>query len=205
MEEKKLSRREREALMHRQLILDTAVDLFSERGYENVSMQEIAHEAEFAVGTLYKFFENKEALYRSLLGSKAEEVHKALDTILEGDGEPLAIIRQFIEQLAAVLEHNRKIVRLYFSESRGIKFQGGKEFANEMKAMDERTHTKMAAVIKRAVDEGQLHELDPDYLAVTLGGMIDGFCIGWVDAPERYPLQDATDMIMNMFLHGAGR
>jgi AcrR family transcriptional regulator len=202
MDQKKLSRREREAMMHRQLILETAVELFSERGYENVSMQEIAHEAEFAVGTLYKFFENKEALYRSVLISKAEEVHQAMDTILTEPGDPVEILRRFIEFLAAVMEENRKIVRLYFSETRGIKFQARKEFENEMKEMDERTQRKLATVMQRAIDEGHLRERNPDYLAVAFGGMIDGFFIRWVDEPERYPLPDSLNMIMEVFLQG---
>jgi AcrR family transcriptional regulator len=58
MQEKKLSRREREKLRQRQEMLDAAVKLFSKDGYHNVSMLKIAQEAEFAIGTLYKFFRN---------------------------------------------------------------------------------------------------------------------------------------------------
>ncbi|RPJ04344.1 MAG: TetR/AcrR family transcriptional regulator, partial [Deltaproteobacteria bacterium] len=54
MEECKLPRREREKLRQRHEVLDVALRLFSEKGYHNVSMHEIAKEAEFAIGTLYK-------------------------------------------------------------------------------------------------------------------------------------------------------
>ena len=56
-----LSRKERERLIRRQEILDAGLALFSEKGFHNVSMNEIAQKAEFAIGTLYKFFENKES------------------------------------------------------------------------------------------------------------------------------------------------
>ena len=52
----KLPRREREKLRQRQEMLAAALDLFSEKGYHNVSMHEVAGKAEFAIGTLYKFF-----------------------------------------------------------------------------------------------------------------------------------------------------
>jgi len=56
---KKLSRKEREKLWRRGQILETALDLFSENEYHNVSMREIARKAEFATGTLYKFFKRE--------------------------------------------------------------------------------------------------------------------------------------------------
>ncbi|MBW1921133.1 MAG: helix-turn-helix transcriptional regulator, partial [Deltaproteobacteria bacterium] len=41
MPETQLTRRERERLRHRKEILEAAVELFSEKGFYNVSMQEI--------------------------------------------------------------------------------------------------------------------------------------------------------------------
>jgi AcrR family transcriptional regulator len=202
MREKKISRRQREALMHRQLILDTAVKLFSERGYENVSMQEIANEAEFAVGTIYKFFENKENLYRSILITKAQEVHHQFDEVLSRQGDALDLIREFVEVFAQIVEDNRDIVRLYFSESRGIRFQTRKEFESEMQEMEKRTAAKLNALMQRAIDAGQVKDLSPDYLSITLGGMLDGFFIKWVDDPERYPMRDVVPFILNCFLTG---
>ena len=71
MNEENLPRREREKLRQRQEMLAAALDLFSEKGYHNVSMHEVAEKAEFAIGTLYKFFRNKEDLYKALIMEKA--------------------------------------------------------------------------------------------------------------------------------------
>ena len=69
----RLPRRERENLRQRGEILDTALKLFSEKGYHNVSMQQIAKQAEFGVGTIYKFFSNKQDLYKILIMETAEK------------------------------------------------------------------------------------------------------------------------------------
>ena len=53
-----LPRREREKMRQRKEMLDAALDLFSEKGYHNASMQEIAHKSEFAIGTLYKVLDD---------------------------------------------------------------------------------------------------------------------------------------------------
>ena len=50
-EKARLSRRERDRLRHKEEILTAALKLFAERGFHEVSMQEIAARAEFATGT----------------------------------------------------------------------------------------------------------------------------------------------------------
>ncbi|MBW2592597.1 MAG: helix-turn-helix transcriptional regulator [Deltaproteobacteria bacterium] len=52
MQDEKCSRREREKLRQRQDMLSAALGLFSEKGYHNVSMHEIAAKTAFAIGTI---------------------------------------------------------------------------------------------------------------------------------------------------------
>ena len=78
MTDQKLPRREREKLRQRREMLAAALDLFSQKGYHNVSMQEIAEKAEFAIGTLYKFFQNKEDLYKALVLEQCDKFEEAL-------------------------------------------------------------------------------------------------------------------------------
>ncbi len=56
-------RKEREKERRRNEIIDAAEKLFFSRGYENVTMDDIAKEAELARGTLYLYFKNKENIY----------------------------------------------------------------------------------------------------------------------------------------------
>lgn len=83
--EPKLTRRERENLRQRDDIFEAALRLFSERGYHNVSMSQIAGEAEFGIGTLYKFFDNKENLYKALIMEKdSSHVSMVADLFFRG-------------------------------------------------------------------------------------------------------------------------
>ena len=59
-------RRERERLAMREQILDAARELFAERGYEHVTMREIAKRIEYSATALYGHFEDKETLVREL-------------------------------------------------------------------------------------------------------------------------------------------
>ncbi|MCX7774170.1 MAG: TetR/AcrR family transcriptional regulator [Clostridia bacterium] len=62
-----LSRRQRERLVREEDIVSAAEKVFSQKGYEAASMDEIAKEAEFTKRTLYQYFENKEELYYAVL------------------------------------------------------------------------------------------------------------------------------------------
>ncbi|MER6524651.1 helix-turn-helix domain-containing protein [Streptomyces sp. NPDC001508] len=55
-------RRERKKAATRQKIADTALRLFTERGYDAVGIREVAAEADVAVTTLFSHFASKEAL-----------------------------------------------------------------------------------------------------------------------------------------------
>ena len=68
-----LTRRERERERQKKEVLQAAEKVFSKRGFLKTPMNEIAKESEFAVGTLYKFFKDKETLYNEMIEAKAEE------------------------------------------------------------------------------------------------------------------------------------
>ena len=59
-------RKEREKERRRQQIMVAAKRVFSDRGFNKATMEDIAQEAELSPGTLYLYFKNKEELYASL-------------------------------------------------------------------------------------------------------------------------------------------
>ena len=59
-------RKEREKERRRQQIIVAAKRVFSDRGFNKATMEDIAKEAELSPGTLYLYFKNKEELYASL-------------------------------------------------------------------------------------------------------------------------------------------
>ncbi len=60
--ETSIGRRERKKLATRQVIADEAMRLFLDRGYDAVTVAEIADAADVAVSTVFKHFDSKEAI-----------------------------------------------------------------------------------------------------------------------------------------------
>jgi len=73
-----LGLRERKKLRTRQLIADTARRLFAERGFEQVTVAEIARDAEVAQATVFNYFPTKEDLFYSRLEAFEEQLLAAI-------------------------------------------------------------------------------------------------------------------------------
>jgi len=73
----------------RQQIIDrikhTALDLFSNSGVEQVSMDEIASRADVSKVTIYKYFRSKEELHRQVIDLYIDEILAATEKLLESD------------------------------------------------------------------------------------------------------------------------
>ncbi|MEE4424295.1 TetR/AcrR family transcriptional regulator [Streptomyces bugieae] len=62
MAETTTGRRERKKAQTRQALADAALRLFTERGYDNVGVRDVAEAADVSLSTLFKHFPSKEAL-----------------------------------------------------------------------------------------------------------------------------------------------
>ena len=67
-----MSRITKEPEVRRQEILDTAMKLFYEKGYEKTSITDIAREMGVAQGLCYRYFSSKEMIFDSALDQYAK-------------------------------------------------------------------------------------------------------------------------------------
>ncbi len=201
MPEKKLSRREREKQRQRQDMLAAAVKLFSEKGYHNTSMQEIAEEAEFAVGTLYKFFKNKEEMYRALVMEQADRFHSALSAALDTSENEIEQLRNYVQTKGDVFMKHISFIRLYFAETRGASFNLKAGLDKELQKQCCEIKHLLAAVFAKGMDNGQFQRVaEPYHMAVALDSICNAFLVDWMENQESYP--ESPDIILNIFFQG---
>jgi AcrR family transcriptional regulator len=73
----------RDAAENRQRILNAAIKLFEQNGVEQVSMNQIASEAQVGSGTLYRRYRNKGELCLDLLKDNVDQLFNDIETYLE--------------------------------------------------------------------------------------------------------------------------
>jgi len=203
MAEQKLSRREREKLRQRQEMLAAALDLFSQKGYHNVSMHEIATQAEFAIGTLYNFFQNKEELYRALVLEQCDKFEAAIIQALEKPGDEVEKLRHYVQTRSERFRSNLPFIRIFLAESRGVSFSLKAGLNDELRQRYQKFLERLAALFERGIKNKRFKNIAGPYsLAAALDSVIDTFFLLWLDAPERFPYPDNPDAILDIFFQG---
>lgn len=90
----KAERKEREREMRRNEIVDAAEKLFFSRGYENVTMEDLAKELEMARATLYLSFKNKEDIYATIAIRASKIVSQMFRELNHKDRTGIQKVRQ---------------------------------------------------------------------------------------------------------------
>ena len=75
----RLNRQQAQMDSRRAGVLDAARSVFQRLGIEGASIREIAREAGYTPGSIYSYFENKEAIYGALLGESLERLNAVVD------------------------------------------------------------------------------------------------------------------------------
>ena len=203
MQTEKLPRREREKLRQRQEMLAAAFELFSQKGYHNVSMHEIAGKAEFAIGTLYKFFENKEDLYKALVLEQCDKFEDAVARAIGDGDDEVEKLRNYVRTKGERFRGNLPFVRLFLAESRGASFNIKAGLDEELRQRYYAFLERLASIFDSGIKNKRFKKIaSPYYLAVALDSILDASLLLWLDAPERHPFPDDPDTILDIFFRG---
>lgn len=78
-------------------IKNVAIKLFSEKGYHNVSTNEIAKSASISIGTLYNYFSDKKAIYDELVGDLYTQIlNQITPEVLSPSDSPIVLIERYV-------------------------------------------------------------------------------------------------------------
>ena len=94
----------------RRRILEAALEIFRERGFEGATMREIATRAEVATGAAYYYFDSKEAIVMAFYERAQEELRVALERLLEESGTFEERLRRIVQAKLDYFLPNRKLL-----------------------------------------------------------------------------------------------
>ena len=205
METEKISRKEREYLAHREEILSAAGKVFASKGFFPTTMSDIAREAEFGTGTLYKYFKSKEELYFTLIDEKVEEMSRLVKAELSQKTSAIERIKKVLELQFEFIERNRDFFKIYISERSRFEWTVKDDLGKEI-------HEKMVTyiqlldeVMSQGIKEKEFKPINPIDLAHALVGIVNSFVFEWFINRETYPLVSKVDAVLEIFLGGAKR
>ncbi len=96
----------------RSAVLEAAVLLFSEQGYEGVSMRNIAEAVNISAPALYNHFKDKQSLYIEAIADSFENKAELLLQALTEQGKPIVRLENFVTRLSEILHDDPNFRRL---------------------------------------------------------------------------------------------
>src|SRR4030042_2216069 len=202
METEKISRKEREYLAHREEILWAAEKVFAAKGFFPTTMSDIAREAEFGTGTLYKYFKSKEELYFTLIDEKIEEINRLVKAELSQKTSAMERIKMVLGLQFEFIERNQDFFRIYISERNRFEWTVKDDLG---KGIHEKMVTYiniLAEVMSQGIKGKEFKTMDPMDLAYALVGIVNSFVFEWLISHETYPLISKLDTVLEIFLGG---
>jgi len=170
-------RKEREKEERREQIIDAAEKVFFEKGLSVATMDEIAERAELSKGTLYLYYKSKEDIYLAAALRGTEIMYDLFKKALANDEPTLMQIFRLGEAYIRYFKEHRDYFRMsYFFEAEGMHSQVSDEMMSLCADEDRKVWTLVFGLLKRAVDEGLIHNwIDPVEASVILWSNSNGF------------------------------
>ncbi len=97
----KLSRRERKKRETRRRLMESALRLFQEQGYDATTVEQIAAAADVAKGTFFNYFQTKEAIIPSLIEWRLQRLHEVLEQARAAGESPIARLKRALVLIAS--------------------------------------------------------------------------------------------------------
>lgn len=207
----------------REQILEAALDVFAEEGFDGATTKEIAARADVTHGLIYFYFPSKEDLFNAAFEHQAQSDFARLDFTDECDSDdaPEEILGRIVARLLDVLGSPRsmRITRMMMrmtanrepGTSSGMKSdaeagQGGLGPAHE--AMHKRSQailTSLTECLRVQMARGALRTMDPQLAAELLLGSMIVTMVRRFKTPsvaDTLSLSELANEIAKMWTHG---
>ena len=194
------TRRERQKKRDQKDILDAALRLFTEKGFYNVSMHEIAAASEFGVGTLYNFFESKEALFDELIKDGSERIISEFSEILDRPFNAADRLSAFISQQPQLQHRYGELIKLHLSVF-GIKGSRLTRVKDE-NLVHREINPKLVSLIDSGIREGLFRPVDPEITARALGAAIEALIFETAVERDNREVTGMFRALEQLFLDG---
>ena len=183
----------------RDAILDTSAKLFSQHGYKEVSIRDIAQACGMTNAALYYHFKNKEDLFLAMLQRDHEQTLVALRAAANGPGDLREDLKQLVTCYAEVTCQRRQSFQTLWRDLRNVEDVRGHKLFGEMRSSFLRPLEERLA---QAQADGEIQSGDARFYARLLHGMIIALTHeGKPDKPRKASAQEVAAAV-DVFLTG---
>jgi AcrR family transcriptional regulator len=163
-----------------QRILDAAFVRFSERGFEEVTMADVAAAAGVARATVFNHFRSKQGLVDAITERVLLAYRDMLDAALAREDVPAPVlVRALFDGMALGIEQTRRLQRGIFREIARLLL--GFEEGGPAQRANEENQARVAKLFARGQERGEIRGSEsPERIASAMGALSNGTITEWL-------------------------
>lgn len=140
-------------------IIEAAIEVFGERGFARTKLDDVARRAGVSKGTLYLYFDSKDALFRAMMTQRLEAKISAAEELLRTwTGTTADLVRAYVTLHWATMNEpqNVRLIRLVMSEL--VSFPELAKWYYQKGVM--RMRGIIEKILARGVNSGEFRKMD---------------------------------------------
>lgn len=174
------SRREQRRLQHQGLsrtqLLDAAEEVFGRKGFHETTLKEVAELAEFSVGSVYSFFENKDDLFRQIFLRRGDEFMVDMRAALrDSEADPAAQLHRLVDLQIGFFRTHPHFGRLFLRSSSATMLSSDRRVDDAISANFEESMRLQADLFARGQRAGVFRAGDVGVLARLFSGLMSAY------------------------------
>ncbi len=182
-----------------QAILNAAVRVFSQKGFFQSKVSEIAREAGVADGTIYLYFKNKDDLLTSIFAIKMKEVITTFREAISLEKDAVSRFKCLIHMHLAAFQAYPELAAVF-----QVELRQSSRFMREYEKDELRQYMDLIGeIVEQGQREGTLRpELQVGLVKRLIFGTLDDIVSTWVLAGMHYDLESLAEPVTDLFFHG---
>lgn len=182
-------------------ILAAAKRVFGRKGYHATTIADIAGAAELSYGSIYWYFDSKDALFHALMEAQGlalrDHVTEALLTT-PARGSPDAPFRAAVRATFEFFESDRALVKLLFRDSYAL----GDRFEKHLFGIYERFITDIEKIIEDAQRRGLIIDAPARMVAYSVAALVGQIAHRRLVTDDGLSAEVTADFVVSLLLNG---
>lgn len=167
----------------RERILDSALNLFSRKGYHDTRMDEIVEESETSKGAIYFHFPSKERLFLALMDQFASLLERRIREAIEQEDEGMQRVRAALTACLDTFGKYRLPAKIMLVQAVGL----GAIFEKKRLEVNDHFANLIRTYLDEAIKVGDIAPVDTEIVSHAWMGAIYSVVIRWVYTGEPEP------------------
>jgi AcrR family transcriptional regulator len=183
----------------RDQIINAAVELFYEHGYQRTTLDAVAQRLDVTKPFIYYHFKDKEEVLLEISRRSIVKANEALADALEAKGSPTQRLHRAIHTVMRAVIENQRYTTIFFREQKNLSEQSRTPLYEQHSRYDK----LLVSLLREGQRKGEFKVDDPGLCALAISGMT-GWAYNWYRSDGRLSADQICTLMADMALRLVG-